>query len=254
MQMSATLKIGHHCTSMKSTTPPRNQPGERNRRSTTLPSAPPTISPTAGVYSGLDWRPIDTSNPTTTSRATTPMIGPSPVPLEKAMPVLWARLSRSDPTRWSSWSTRWLTAQCFVSWSTSTTTAAITSAPRRWRIDVLGRSRPDRLPAPDPADLLLDQHRRPRDSLQALPRDRDPGDDRVAVRPGGHPLQRGVDLGDGLAGLRRQRQVALALDDHRVALAALVVELHVAHLTILDEGVGLVLEAAGLAREGGPLG
>ena len=28
----------------------------------------------------------------------------------------------------------------------------------------------------------------------------------------------------------RQRQVALALDDHRVALAALVVELHVAHL------------------------
>ena len=37
-QMSATLKIGHHCTSMKSTTPPRNQPGDRNRRSTRLPT------------------------------------------------------------------------------------------------------------------------------------------------------------------------------------------------------------------------
>ena len=53
----------------------------------------------------------------------------------------------------------------------------------------------------------------------------------------------------GLARLGRQGQVALALDDHRVALAALVVELHVAHLAVLDERVGLVLEPVGLARE-----
>ena len=63
------------------------------------------------------------------------------------------------------------------------------------------------------------------------------------------PLERGVDVGDGLAGLRRQREVALALDDHRVALAALVVELHVAHLLLLDERVGLVLEPHRLAGE-----
>ena len=59
---------------------------------------------------------------------------------------------------------------------------------------------------------------------------------------------------DGLACLGRQGKVALALDDHRVALAALVVELHVAHLAVLDERVRLVLEAVGLAEQGLPLG
>ena len=65
------------------------------------------------------------------------------------------------------------------------------------------------------------------------------------------PLEGGVDVGDRLAGLRRQGEVALALDDHRVALAALVVELDVAHLAVLDERVGLVLEPVGLAEQGG---
>ena len=80
-----------------------------------------------------------------------------------------------------------------------------------------------------------------------------PDSDRVAVGAVGDAHQGGVDVGDGLAGLRRQRQVALALDDHRVALAALVVELHVAHLAVLDQRVRLVLEAHGLADELGPL-
>ena len=59
--------------------------------------APPTIIPTANGYTGLVERPIDTSSPTTTSRATTPITGPRPVPWENAIPLLKARLKRNDP-------------------------------------------------------------------------------------------------------------------------------------------------------------
>ena len=58
-------------------------------------------------------------------------------------------------------------------------------------------------------------------------------------------VERGIDVGDGLAGLRRQHPIEIALDDHRVALAALVVELHVAHLAVLDQARRFVLEPGG---------
>ena len=48
----------------------------------------------------------------------------------------------------------------------------------------------------------------------------------------------------------RQGQVALTLDDHRVALATFVVELHVAHLVFLDElSVASSSSRIGLAGE-----
>ena len=47
-------------------------------------------------------------------------------------------------------------------------------------------------------------------------------------------------------------QVAFALDDHRVAFAALVVELHVTHLLLLDQRVGLVFEPRRLTESARP--
>src|SRR5690606_28436891 len=49
--MSATLKIGQNCRSMKSITAPPILPPSRNRRSATLPSAPPAITPPATAWS-----------------------------------------------------------------------------------------------------------------------------------------------------------------------------------------------------------
>src|SRR5882724_6905299 len=46
-QTSAVLKIGPQPIATKSTTAPRNGPGERNTRSARLPAAPPNTSPTA---------------------------------------------------------------------------------------------------------------------------------------------------------------------------------------------------------------
>ena len=66
--------------------------------------------------------------------------------------------------------------------------------------------------------------------------------------PVAEPLEGGVDLEHGLPCLRRHRQVVLALDDHRVALAALVVELDVAHLAVFDQRLRLVLEAGRLTE------
>ena len=44
---SATLNTGHHCRSMKSTTPPLKNPSPRKARSARLPSAPPRMRPSA---------------------------------------------------------------------------------------------------------------------------------------------------------------------------------------------------------------
>ena len=65
-------------------------------------------------------------------------------------------------------------------------------------------------------------------------------------------VERGVDVGDRLAGLRRQHAIEVALDDHRVALATFVVELHIAHLAVLDEARRLVLEPRGPGEFGWP--
>ena len=55
------------------------------------------------------------------------------------------------------------------------------------------------------------------------------------------------------AGLGAQREVALALDGERVALARLLVELHVARLALGGQQVGLGLQRRGLADVGDPL-
>src|SRR5690606_10067865 len=86
--MSATLKIGNHCRSMKSTTAPWRRPSPRKSRSATLPSAPPVTSPTAMVYHGLEARPSEMSSTAMTTMARIGTNGPNPSPDENAMPVL----------------------------------------------------------------------------------------------------------------------------------------------------------------------
>ena len=54
-----------------------------------------------------------------------PMIGPRPVPWENAMPVLNARLNRSDPMTSMLRSASVFNAHSLVNWSITTTTAAI---------------------------------------------------------------------------------------------------------------------------------
>ena len=61
------------------------------------------------------------------------------------------------------------------------------------------------------------------------------------------------DVVDGLARRGREREVALALDAERVALARLLVELRVAGLALVRERLGLGLEPLGLARVLAPL-
>src|SRR5690606_26907330 len=111
------------------------------------------------------------------------------------MPVLYVRLKRSVHTRSivrpsSSAST----AHTLVSWSTT----MMASASGVQRCQLLravgtGRSGSSTSAATDAADLLLDQHRRPGQRLEPLARDQPARHDRVAVRAGGDPLERGVD-------------------------------------------------------------
>ncbi len=68
--------------------------------------------------------------------------------------------------------------------------------------------------------------------------------------PASMRVERGIDVGDRLASLRRQHPIEIALDDHRVALATLVVELHIAHLAVLDQARRFVLEPRGPGQLG----
>src|SRR5436309_13330728 len=112
-----------------------------------------------------------------------------------------------------------LTAHAFVSWSTTTivkTEATIHAERARTRVG-------DALPAPLATCLALHALLGPRDHFQ--PRDRDAIAARHAqsVRAEIHPLQRPLDVIDGLARTGRQCEVAFAFDAHGVALARLLV-------------------------------
>ena len=208
------------------------QPVERGCRSPRRPPGRPRSAtsgcaaaarPTGPARRSRRWRP-------------TPMIGPSPPPRENAIPLLNARLSCSvqmtcdGPRRRARCS-----AQCLVSWSSDDdrrgdrqrraarplSPAAIAERPvavvHRRRLHAHRRPIPPTFSSTSTVAHGIASRR-----SRGIGR---PDVDGVAVGAVGEAHERGVDVGDGLAGLGRQGQVALALDDHRVALAALVVEL-----------------------------
>ena len=80
----------------------------------------------------MDFLAITSSTPATMS-ATKPMSGPFPEPLENAMPVLNARLKRSDSTTSTTSSElKRRSAQALESWSiNSTVIVASATAPQR---------------------------------------------------------------------------------------------------------------------------
>ena len=108
--------------------------------------------------------------------------------------------------------------------------------------------------APLAAGLALDALDRPREHLEPRQRDAIAARDAHAERVLRHLTQRAFDVLDGLSRGRREREVTLALDVDRVALARLLVELRVALLAFAREQVGLGRELVGLAEVAGPLG
>src|SRR3954468_8718988 len=110
-----------------------------------------------------------------------------------------------------------------------------------------------RLATAEATDLVLDPLSGPRNGLEALHRDRIARHLADAVGAQLELREGVVDLDDGRAGLRRQGEVALALHAQGVALAGLLVELHVARLEVGHERFGLGLHALGLLQVDGPL-
>ena len=153
---------------------------------------------------------------------------------------------------WVGPSARLLSASCLVSWSSATTRAAAPAKARRR--PTAARPRPRSAQRREkPRALALDAQRRVREGPQPLL-----GDDRVAllahaVRAVLELGQRQVDLVHGVLGLGAQREVALALHGQRVALARLLVELHVARLALGGQQVGFRLERRRLADVGDAL-
>src|SRR5262245_55301406 len=139
------------------------------------------------------------------------------------------------------------TTHDFVSWSRTRIPATIAGATHQGGV-------PAALP-PGPLDTLLavDAELRPRDRLEPGHVDPAAGRDADAVRAVLHPLQRPVDLVDGLARVRGEHQVALTLDGDGVALARLLVELGVALLPLGHEHVGVGLQLHRLLEVAGPL-
>ena len=93
--------------------------------------APPITRPMPTADSIEPLRRSEMSSATMTTRATTPMNGPTPRPWLKAMPLLNVRLKRSEPTTSTTWpSLSELTAHRLESWSARTTRAADRDAHR----------------------------------------------------------------------------------------------------------------------------
>src|SRR6516162_10080009 len=100
------------------------------------------------------------------------------------------------------------------------------------RADVRGR---DPSAASFATLLALDALLGPRNDLETC--DRNPVATRHTQSVGavGHACQRTLDVVDGLTRARRQREIALALDAHGVALARLLVELRIALFALARE-------------------
>src|SRR5262245_36998853 len=104
------------------------------------------------------------------------------------------------------------------------------------------------LPAPLATGLALHALLGPRDDFEPSNRDPIAARDTQPVRAVVHARERALDVVDGLARACRQREVAFALDAHRVAFARLFVELRVALLALGREHLGLGLQDFGLSE------
>ena len=178
--MSATLKIGHHWKSMKSTTPPRSQPGVAEQAVDDVADRAADDQADGDRVTGLARAPDrheqhddDDERDDADDRARALALAERHAGVERQVePQRPDDVDVAVVERASS-------AHHLVSWSTSTTAAAITQRRRGASGPTLsgGRSVIGASSAADPADLLLDEHRRPRDRLEPLPRDRTAGHD-----------------------------------------------------------------------------
>ena len=132
---SATLNTGHHWRSMKSTTEPLKNPPppERKARSSTLPSAPPTIIPRATTVSReVTLRACHTSRPTMTRATSGDPAAVAAAHAERRAGVVGeveAEASRPRRCRGRSGS---LTAQLLESWSSRSQPRATAANSTRW--------------------------------------------------------------------------------------------------------------------------
>ena len=133
---SATLNTGHQPMDRKSTTCPRNGPGERKNRSTRLPMAPPRIMPRPMAHHGDTSRLPIQMMPITTPVAIKVRTHVYPVAIENAAPELRTNVqvmvSPTIDTGWPGVSS--LTAKTLVTMSRTSTTAAMPRSSRSRRL------------------------------------------------------------------------------------------------------------------------
>src|SRR3954447_14043309 len=217
-------------------------------RSVRLPSAPPrTIDSAMTVSQSRAWctartRKID--RPIARIASTTVAF----VNRLNAPPLFRVRLIwTSSPMMASGLSERVATTQDFVSWSRTRIPTTIVGASQR------GGAAGGLAPGPLDTLLAVDAELGPRDGLEPGHVDLAARRHAQAVGAVVHPLQRPVDLVDGLARVGGEHEVTLALHGDHVALAGLLVELRVALLPLVHEHVGVGLELDGLLEVAGPL-
>ena len=88
---SAMLKIGHHWTSIQSTTAPDRKPAwARKMRSNRLPKAPPITTPISTSAAVERTLRASSTRATTIARTTREIHRPAPDPVENAIPVFSA--------------------------------------------------------------------------------------------------------------------------------------------------------------------
>src|SRR5450830_716389 len=217
---------------MKSMTWPRAMPGSRMRRSTRLPSAPPSSSPRAMAQPVEPRRRDARTTTTTTAHAMTVRTHVIPVAIDSAAPGLKTSLSPSRSPRRGrrTVSTRFANAHILVAWSTRSTPNVSTTTSTTSR-----RRGPSRLVATvsSPAGmedigdestgasatlfalLALDTQDRPRESLDARLADR------LAARlagpegPRGDARERVLGLHEEVPRVVDEREFLLALERTR---------------------------------------
>ncbi len=120
MATSARLKTGKEENATKSVT----RGGVAARRSSTLPTPPPTSRPKPQVETPGRARSATTTTATATTNVTTALTRGSPWLNENEIPLLKSSRSQSGPTRWRAWRARARRAHHFVTASSAVTTSA----------------------------------------------------------------------------------------------------------------------------------